>query len=135
MSDFDGKFMEMTSFWAPPSSPSPRTIIAMLNQSDNCQNPITEFFPQTNLSTDHQSTGQRSGLGERLAERTGFNPPRLEIENIRPFGAFFRNSTVPSPVVTISPGFSPSALLQSPIMLSNSSEVSNTVFCLYDCLK
>ncbi|CAA7015457.1 unnamed protein product [Microthlaspi erraticum] len=123
MSDFDGNFMEMTSFWAPPSSPSPRTILAMLNQSDNVQNPITEIFPQTNLSTDHHESEQRSSLGERLAARIGFNPPRLEIEDMSPFGAFFRNSTVPTPLIPISPGFSPSALLQSPNVFSNSSEI------------
>ncbi|ESQ29904.1 hypothetical protein EUTSA_v10012199mg [Eutrema salsugineum] len=125
MIDHDGNFMETISFWAPPSSPSPRTILEMLNQTDNGINPISEIFPQTNLSTyHHHQSEQRSGLGERVAARIGFNLPPLDAENISPISAFFRNSTtVPSPVVEISPGFSPSALLLSPDMFSNSSQI------------
>lgn len=124
MSDFDGDFMEMTSYWAPPSSPSPRTIFAMLNQTDNGLNPITEIFPQPRDQSEQRS----GGLGERLAARIEFNPPTLETENISPFAAFFRNTTtVPSPIVAISPGFSPSALLQSPNMLSDPSQVSHKI--------
>ncbi|CAL9219014.1 unnamed protein product [Arabidopsis halleri] len=126
MSDFDGNFIEMTSYWAPPSSPSPRTILAMLEQTDNGMNPISEIFPQTNIPRDHDTdqSGQRSGLRERLAARIGFSLPTLDTINMSPLDAFFRSSTVPnSPVVAISPGFSPSALLQSPNMASDSSQI------------
>ncbi|CAH2033449.1 unnamed protein product, partial [Thlaspi arvense] len=123
MSDFDGNFMETTSCWAPPSSPSPRTILAMLNQTDNGVNRISDIFPQTDSSRSHQSEQRSSRLGERLTARMGFTLPPLHTENISPFAAFFRNTTVPSPVVAISPGFSPSALLQSPNVFSNSSQI------------
>ncbi|VVB00185.1 unnamed protein product [Arabis nemorensis] len=120
MSDFDGNFMETTSYWNPPASPSPRTIFEMLNQIDDVVNPIAEIFPQP---TDQSE--QRSGLGERLAARIEFTLPRLETDNISPFAAFFRNTNdVPSPMVPISPGFSPSALLQSPNMLSDSPQIN-----------
>lgn len=129
MSDFDENFMEMTSYWAPPSSPSPRTILAMLDQTDDGLNPIAEIFPQTNLPRDHiEQSELRSGLGERLAARIGFNLPTLDTENISPLTEIFRSSTVnPSPVVAISPGFSPSALLQSPNMVIDSSHVSSNI--------
>ncbi|AEE33270.1 WRKY DNA-binding protein 10 [Arabidopsis thaliana] len=126
MSDFDENFIEMTSYWAPPSSPSPRTILAMLEQTDNGLNPISEIFPQESLPRDHtDQSGQRSGLRERLAARVGFNLPTLNTEeNMSPLDAFFRSSNVPnSPVVAISPGFSPSALLHTPNMVSDSSQI------------
>ncbi|KAL0864150.1 hypothetical protein Bca101_043268 [Brassica carinata] len=115
----------MTTCWAPPSSPSPspRTLLAMLNQADNnghVVNPISEIFPQTNPQSE-----QRSGLGERVAARTGFNLPPLEIQNNRPFAAFFGNpsTTVPSPLVLIPTGFSPSAMLQFPNMFLHPSHM------------
>ncbi|KAF8082125.1 hypothetical protein N665_0846s0007 [Sinapis alba] len=117
MNGFDGNNVGMTTCWAPPSSPSPspRTLLAMLNQADNnghVVDPISEMFPQTN---PHQSE-QRSGLGERVAARIEFNLPPLETQNNHTFAAFFRNpsTTVPSPLVLISPGYSPSAMLQFP---------------------
>ncbi|XP_018438637.1 probable WRKY transcription factor 10 [Raphanus sativus] len=114
MNAFDGNNIGMTTCWASPSSPSPRTLLAMLNQADNnghVVDQISEIFPQTN----HQSE-QRSGLRERVAARIEFNLPPLEIQNNRPFAALFRNPspTVPSPLLLISPGFSPSAMLQFP---------------------
>ncbi|CAA0297229.1 unnamed protein product [Arabidopsis thaliana] len=126
MSDFDENFIEMTSYWAPPSSPSPRTILAMLEQTDNGLDPISEIFPQESLPRDHtDQSGQRSGLRERLAARVGFNLPTLNTEeNMSPLDAFFRSSNAPnSPVVAISPGFSPSALLHTPNMVSDSSQI------------
>ncbi|CAN8287966.1 unnamed protein product [Cochlearia groenlandica] len=138
-------FEETTSYWAPPSSPSPRTILAMLNQTDNDVNPMNEIFHETNTTTTTTTTRtnqQRSGHGERLADRRiGFNLPRLEITNMNPFASLFRcttttttttnnnnnnnNVTSSSPVVAISPGFSPSALLQSPLLFSNSSQITS----------
>lgn len=130
MNAFDGNNIGMTTCWASPSSPSPRTLLAMLNQADNnghVVDQISEIFPQTN----HQSE-QRSGLRERVAARIEFNLPPLEIQNNRPFAALFRNPspTVPSPLLLISPGFSPSAMLQFPNRFFDPTHVSNNV---YDC--
>ncbi|XP_019094606.1 PREDICTED: probable WRKY transcription factor 10 [Camelina sativa] len=124
MSDFDGNFVEMTSCWTPLSTPSPRTILAMMGQTNDGLNPISQIFPQTNLPRDHaDQSGQRPGLGERLATKVGLNLPRLDIENRSPLGAFFRSSAAPSPIGAITPGFSPSILLQSPKMVTDSSQI------------
>ncbi|KAG5396990.1 hypothetical protein IGI04_018804 [Brassica rapa subsp. trilocularis] len=113
MNAFDGTYRGVRTCWAAPSSPSPRSLLAMLNQGDNNDvvDQINEIFPQAN----HQPE-QRSSLRERVAARVEFNLPPLETQNNRPFAAFFRNpsTTVPSPLVLISPGFSPSAMLQFP---------------------
>lgn len=90
------------------------TIRAMLEQTDNGLNPISQIFPQTNLSTNNQSE-QRSNLGERVSSRIGFKVPPLETESITsPFSVSRSQTNVPSPLIPISPKFSPSALLQSP---------------------
>ncbi|EOA37477.1 hypothetical protein CARUB_v10011619mg [Capsella rubella] len=127
MSDFDGNFNESTSCWAPPFSPSPRAILAMIDQAeDDGLDLISEMFPHTNLPRDHsaQSSEQRSGLGQRLAARVGFSPPPLDTENISPSAASLRSSTtVPPPVSAIPPGFIPSTLLQSPNMVTDSSQM------------
>lgn len=129
MNAFDGTYRGVRTCWAAPSSPSPRSLLAMLNQGDNNDvvDQINEIFPQTN----HQPE-QRSSLRERVAARVEFNLPPLETQNNRPFAAFFRNpsTTVPSPLVLISPGFSPSAMLQFPNMFIDPSHVSNNG---YDC--
>ncbi|XP_018450178.2 probable WRKY transcription factor 10 [Raphanus sativus] len=95
------------------------TIRAILEQPDNGLNPISQIFPQTNLSTDNQSE-QRSSL-ERVSSRIGFNVPPLETESIMsPLAASRSQTNVPSPLIAISPEFSSSAQLQSPKMFSNS---------------
>lgn len=101
------------------------TIRAILEQPDNGLNPISQIFPQTNLSTDNQSE-QRSSL-ERVSSRIGFNVPPLETESIMsPLAASRSQTNVPSPLIAISPEFSSSAQLQSPKMFSNSfSQVNN----------
>ncbi|KAJ4865884.1 putative WRKY transcription factor 10 [Raphanus sativus] len=101
MSDYDGNFMDDLS---PLSSPNIRGLIAMLDQNNNDRNPISETFPETNLSTNPQSE-QRSGcLRESLAARRGFDIPPLEIGSISPFANSFRNPIlVPSPILIIPP--------------------------------
>ncbi|CAM8888071.1 unnamed protein product [Rhodiola kirilowii] len=65
-----------------------------------------------------QKQSSRGGLGDRLAARAGFNAPRLNTESIR---STDRSSTdeAKSPYLTIPPGISPTALLESPVFLSN----------------
>ncbi|KAF8045356.1 hypothetical protein N665_5110s0001 [Sinapis alba] len=111
MSDYDGNFMDDLS---PLSSPGIRDVLAMLDQNNNGRNPISETFPQTNLSTNPQPEQRSGGLHNRMAARLGFAIPPLEIESISPL--------VHSPILVISPGFSSlSPFLQSPNMISNSS--------------
>ncbi|KAF8082409.1 hypothetical protein N665_0827s0013 [Sinapis alba] len=122
MSDWDENSMEMISSWnLPEMSDCDETVRAMLQeQTDKSLNQISQIFPQTNLTTNHQSE-QRSSLGERVSSSIGFNVPPLETENIMsPFDVSRSQTYVPSPAIAISPGFSPSALLQSPNMFSNS---------------
>ncbi|KAJ4882100.1 putative WRKY transcription factor 10 [Raphanus sativus] len=107
MSDYDGILIDD---WSPQSSPSIREILATLDQNYSGLKPISEMFPQTNLSTDPQSKQISGGLSDRIAARLRFDIPPLEIESISP-----------SPILVISPGFSLSPFFQSPNMLSNSS--------------
>ncbi|KAF8050642.1 hypothetical protein N665_1917s0010 [Sinapis alba] len=108
MSDYgDGNYMKMVSQYAPPPSPSVSDILAMLDQTDNGLNPISDVFLQTKQSE------QRSGLVDRVAARVGHNIPPLKIEKRSPFALFRKPKTVPFGI-EISPGLSPSVLLQSP---------------------
>ncbi|KAK1273852.1 putative WRKY transcription factor 2 [Acorus gramineus] len=59
-----------------------------------------------------QNSRSRGGLAERIASRAGFNDLRLNTARIR--------SDIPSPRITIPPGLSPTAFLDSPVFLSNS---------------
>ncbi|KAG2313824.1 hypothetical protein Bca52824_016946 [Brassica carinata] len=114
MSYWDGNSMDMMCWNHSKMSDCDETIRAMLEQTDNGLNPISQICPQTNLSTNNQSE-QRSSLGERVSSRIGFNVPPLETESITsPFSVSRSQTNVPSPFIPISPEFSPSALLQSP---------------------
>lgn len=55
---------------------------------------------------------------ERIAARAGFNPPKLNTEGIRPNDVM--NPEARSPLLMLSPGLSPTTLLESPVFLSNS---------------
>ena len=59
------------------------------------------------------------GLGQRIAARAGFNAPRLNTESIRP-SDLSAPADIRSPYITLSPGLSPTTLLDSPVFLSNS---------------
>ncbi|KAI7733194.1 hypothetical protein M8C21_022346 [Ambrosia artemisiifolia] len=66
-----------------------------------------------------QKVGSRAGLVERMAARSGHNAPRLNTDIVKPvYGA--QNQQSQSPYLTVSPGFSPSAFLESPVFVSNS---------------
>ncbi|CAN7018537.1 unnamed protein product [Brassica rapa subsp. trilocularis] len=106
MSDYgDGNFMDMVSSrWAPPPSTS---------LSDNGLNPISDIFLQTNQSK------QRPGLVDRVAARIGRNIPPIRTDNLSPCAVVFKDpKTVPFGI-EISPGLSPSVMLQSRSQLIN----------------
>ncbi|XP_010535225.1 PREDICTED: probable WRKY transcription factor 10 [Tarenaya hassleriana] len=117
--------MDELGEWS-PSSPSPRTLlftkdgVEVKESSENVQK-----LDHVGIDEQRSRARRREGnLSERIAARTGgFSAPRLNTDNIvrRPFGCFMNSgpSTVPSPYIIISPGFSPTFLLQSPVMLSN----------------
>ncbi|XP_073106979.1 probable WRKY transcription factor 2 [Elaeis guineensis] len=71
-------------------------------------------------SLDVQKSSMRGGLAERIAARAGFSSLRLNTAEIRQ--AIFSSSTtdVCPLYITIPPGLSPAALLNSPVFLSNS---------------
>ncbi|KAL0715735.1 hypothetical protein Bca4012_065057 [Brassica carinata] len=120
MSDYDGNFMDDLP---PLSSPSIKGVLEILDQNNNGRNPISETFPQTNVSTNPQSEQTSGGLHNRVAARLGFDIQPLEIESVSPFANSLRNpNLVTSPILIVSPGFSSlSQFLQSPNMFSNSS--------------
>ncbi|KAG5546785.1 hypothetical protein RHGRI_018830 [Rhododendron griersonianum] len=131
--------------WVPPPSPSPRAFFSALLGDEfsswsipepSIQNKSGGNFPWsqgqiisqktddkdqlTNSSiSSEQKMNSRGGLLERMAARAGFNAPRLNTESIRP-ACFSQNQDIRSPYITISPGLSPTTLLESPVFLSNS---------------
>lgn len=76
------------------------------------------------LSFPPKHHGFRSGLAERMAARGGFNAPKLNTNQIRSSNNL-QSSQPPSEdakshQIPLSPGFSPSAFLDSPVFLFNS---------------
>ncbi|XP_018479053.2 probable WRKY transcription factor 10 [Raphanus sativus] len=111
MSDYsDGNFMDMVSHWTSLPSPILGEIVAMPDQTDNGLNPISNTFLPTNQSE------KKTSLVERVSTRVGRNIPPLRIENLRP-SALFKNKKTVLGVNEISPGLSPSVMLQSPSQL------------------
>ncbi|KAL5577734.1 hypothetical protein UlMin_019433 [Ulmus minor] len=70
-------------------------------------------------SFSEQKSNSRGGLVERIAARAGFNAPRLNTDYIRS-SDHSMSSDIHPPYLTISPGLSPTTLLDSPVFLSNS---------------
>ncbi|KAK1581951.1 hypothetical protein Q3G72_010520 [Acer saccharum] len=138
--------MTMMGDWLP--SPSPRTFFsAMLGDDISSREPPSEdrggelfLGSQQQMrsgNSDRKETGassdqlnevgpfselrssSRGGLVERMAARAGFNAPRLNTESIRSSDLSL-NPDVRSPYLMISPGLSPTTLLESPVFVSNS---------------
>ncbi|KAL5703237.1 hypothetical protein ACHQM5_028352 [Ranunculus cassubicifolius] len=63
--------------------------------------------------------GGGGSIAERRAARCGFNAPRLNTARFRTISPLSSPSIL-SPYLTIPPGLSPTSLLDSPVMLSNS---------------
>ncbi|KAK4782603.1 hypothetical protein SAY86_016705 [Trapa natans] len=70
------------------------------------------------LCSSESRLAPRGGLMERIATRTGFNPPKLNTKEIRANGIL--NTEARSPGLKLSPGLSPTILLESPVFISNS---------------
>lgn len=69
--------------------------------------------------SEHKSNSRGGGgLGERIAARAGFNAPRLNTESIRSPDLSAPADTRSS-IFALSPGLSPTTLLDSPVFLSN----------------
>ncbi|KAK4803734.1 hypothetical protein SAY86_003551 [Trapa natans] len=117
------------SEWVPPSpSPSPMTFFSALlgdeiglkekyigGNAGKCSS--SDHFAEYGLFSDLRS-GPRGGLMERIAARGGFNAPKLNTEGIKPSDIL--NPEAQSTFLMISPGLSPTTLLESPVFLSNS---------------
>lgn len=67
-----------------------------------------------------QKSRMRGGLAERIAARAGFNSLRLNTAETRQVNFSSSTTDVCSLYITIPPGLSPAALLNSPGFLSNS---------------
>lgn len=119
-----------------PSSPSSLNCRnKSINQVDpfnvSSDNIITTNASVSSATTNSGSTGlgdfgqapkpaSKGGLSERLAARGGFNTPRLNTARFKSVSALSSPSGVRSPYLTIPPGLSPTTLLDSPVLLSNS---------------
>ncbi|RZC47355.1 hypothetical protein C5167_040297 [Papaver somniferum] len=60
--------------------------------------------------------GSKTSIAERRAARCGFNAPKINTARFRSISPL----SSPSPYITIPAGLSPTSLLDSPVMLSNS---------------
>ncbi|CAI9756763.1 unnamed protein product [Fraxinus pennsylvanica] len=79
---------------------------------------VGDEMSKSNAPSEPKMSSQGS-LMERMIARAGFIAPRLNTENIRAADRS-QNSEVQSPYLTIPPGLSPAALLDSPLFVSNS---------------
>lgn len=80
-----------------------------------------DCFSESGDAFSGQKWSSRGGLAERVAARAGFNAPRLNTARIRSSNMLPSSSPeVRSPYLTIPPGLSPTSLLESPVLLSNS---------------
>lgn len=136
------------SEWVPPS-PSPKSFFSALLGDENGLKSIPEPLAQKetegfllglkdksvvgnpdgkcSTSSDHfvepgpsskLRSGSRGDLMERMAARAGFNAPKLNTEGIRPNDVL--NPEARTTLVMLSPGVSPTNLLESPIFVTNS---------------
>lgn len=80
-------------------------------------NSFNGLSPQPKLFGDSKSSSI-GGLAERMATRKGFNVPKLDTANIPSTGTV-SSLEIPSPYLTIPPGLSPTALLESPALFSD----------------
>ncbi|KAK9080723.1 hypothetical protein SSX86_000481 [Deinandra increscens subsp. villosa] len=80
--------------------------------------PDNQLGSETGSFGEQKSGASRSGLVERMAARAGYSAPRLNTDIIRPPADVEKQKQ--SPCLTIPPGLSPTALLDSPVFLFNS---------------
>ncbi|KAL8243311.1 hypothetical protein R6Q59_009569 [Mikania micrantha] len=133
MGGFDDHVGIVGDWMAPSPSPSPRSFfLAMLGEAgsgpvaeppkDNSSSGFTfhgpdkQFGSENGVFGEQKAASSRSGLVERMAARAGYNAPRLNTDIIRPPVDVEKQS----PCLTIPPGLSPTAFLDSPVFLSNS---------------
>ncbi|KAK1406907.1 hypothetical protein QVD17_38516 [Tagetes erecta] len=139
MGGFDDHVGVIGDWMAPSPSPSPRSFfLGLLGEAgsgsvaeppkDNPTGGFTFHGPDKQFGSENGAFGEqkavtsRSGLVERMAARAGYNAPRLNTDIIRPAAGVDKQSQSQSqsPCLTIPPGLSPTALLDSPVFLSNS---------------
>ncbi|KAK4782354.1 hypothetical protein SAY86_016456 [Trapa natans] len=133
--------------WMPPS-PSPRSFFSAIMGDDSDSRSIPGSLQneaQVSFLKDESGTGNthikdctssdhlmeldqfsdlgsssRGGLMERIAARSGFNAPKLNTQGIRPNDVLNSEGGGSQPFLMLSPGLSPTSLLESPVFLSNS---------------
>lgn len=78
--------------------------------------------PASGFGQVHKPPPRTGGgsFAERLAARGGFNAPRLNTARFKCLPSVSSPGGVRSPYLTIPPGLSPTTLLDSPVLLSNS---------------
>ena len=96
----------------------PREMMTAENGDNKVGQQDCEQLNELGLISEKKSSS-RVGLVERMAARAGFNAPRLNTESIKPADLSL-NTEIYSPYLTISPGLSPTTLLESPVFVSNS---------------
>ena len=82
---------------------------------------------------DYKGVGGSKSIAERRAAKFGFNAQSLNKTALFRTASSLPSPAARSPRITIPPGISPAALLDSPIMLPNT-QVSFLLFSFLFCL-
>ncbi|GAB4845832.1 WRKY transcription factor [Ancistrocladus abbreviatus] len=95
-----------------------KSVISGYEDEKDGRMSLRDIFSAATAFSD-QKFSSRIGLVERIAARAGFNAPRLNTESMR-CSDISMNPEVRSPYLAIPPGLSPTTLLESPVLLTNS---------------
>ncbi|KAL0322302.1 UNVERIFIED_CONTAM: putative WRKY transcription factor 20 [Sesamum calycinum] len=88
------------------------------HDSNNCDEEDDDDHHQIlMLENDHNNSNKGISIAERRAAKCGFNASNINAARFRTTG--LATTPLRSPLFTVPPGLSPSALLDSPIMLPN----------------
>ncbi|KAL0402707.1 UNVERIFIED_CONTAM: putative WRKY transcription factor 2 [Sesamum latifolium] len=87
------------------------------HDSNNCDNDDDDNRQILMLENDHNNNNKGISIAERRAAKCGFNASNINAARFRTTG--LATTPLHSPYFTVPPGLSPSALLDSPIMLPN----------------
>lgn len=103
----------------------------ILIENDDDQHRHVQLINNNNINNNNNNNNKGISIAERRAAKCGFNASTITADRFRP--------TRSQPYFTVPPGISPSALLDSPVMLPNVqvlidyiSPIPINQFCFFD---
>ncbi|MQM02458.1 hypothetical protein Taro_035226 [Colocasia esculenta] len=104
-----------------PEKQQDDVVVGLDEEDDALEIEISDVhFPKSNVPNAVPKPATRGTLAERMAARAGFSAPKLNTEHIGAANMASSSSDASSPYVTIPAGLSPTTLLDSPVLLSDS---------------